>query len=81
MKLTDTKITRFEDDGFLVDIVETPELYEAWISHKSYGVSSHMFGIPKKNPTLPDMTFELFMSMVTVHLDMHKYFYAEEYMD
>ena len=81
MKLTETKITRYEDDGFLVDIVETADYYYAWISHESYGVSSLMFGVPKKNSTLPDMTFELFMSMVNVHLDMHKYFYAVEYMD
>ena len=81
MKLTDTKITRFEDDGFLVDIVETADYYYAWISHESYGVSSLMFGAPKKNSTLPDMTFEWFMSMVNAHLDEYKDGYVEEYFD
>ena len=81
MKLTDTKITRYEDDGFLVDIVETPEEFEAWIGHKSYGVSSLMLGVPKQNPTLPDMTFEMFMDMVNANLAQYKEYYAKEFFD
>ena len=81
MKLTDTKITRYEDDGFLVDIVETADCYYAWISHESYGVASLMFGVPKKNSTLPDMTFEGFMDMVNANLAQYKDTYTEEYFD
>lgn len=33
--------------GFMVDIVETPTEYEAWLYHKDYGIKELMFGTNK----------------------------------
>ena len=46
MKQTDVKITRFEVGEFNIDIVESADAYEAWLSHKDYGISSLIFGLP-----------------------------------
>lgn len=43
MKKTDTKITRYEHGNFYVDIVETENGIEAWLTHMNYGVSGMMF--------------------------------------
>lgn len=45
MKKTDTKITRYEHGNFYVDIVETKEGIEAWLTYMNYGVSERMFGL------------------------------------
>ena len=48
MRLTTTSVTRYEDGDYLIDIVEDNELFEAWLSHKDYGISTLMFGVPKR---------------------------------
>ena len=45
MKKTDTKITRYEHGNFYVDIVETENGIEAWLTYMIYGVSDMMFGL------------------------------------
>lgn len=45
MKKTNTKIKRYEHGNFYVDIVETKEGIEAWLTYKDYGVSDMMFGL------------------------------------
>ena len=45
MKKTDTKITRYEHGNFYVDIVETENGIEAWLTYMNYGVSDMMFGL------------------------------------
>lgn len=40
------KIKRFTDGDFLIDIVETKDLHEAWLSHKAYDISCLMFEMP-----------------------------------
>lgn len=38
----------FQHDGnYYIDIVEGPEMYEAWLYHKDYGVKMLMFGQTK----------------------------------
>ena len=82
MKLTDTKITRYEDGNFWVDIVEKSDEYEAWISHKEYGISTLAFGLPKTN-TLYDientnLVHSVFLHIVNANLERYKAIYLEE---
>lgn len=45
MKKVNHEITRYEHKGFYIDIVNTGECLEAWITKKDYGVSELMFGV------------------------------------
>ena len=81
MTRTDANITRYSDGEFLVDIVDTATMYEAWLSHKSYGISDYMFGVPKKSDNCPDMTMAFFLEIVQGNLPEHEQSYAERYFD
>lgn len=76
MEKTDIKITRFKDGDWFIDIVETDELYESWLQHKDYGVSSLMFGLMKK-----DVSFACACEAVKANIDNHKAIYKEAHMD
>lgn len=79
MTRTDADIVRYADGEFLVDIVDTATMYDAWLSHESYGISDHMFGVPKKSDNCTDMTMALFLEMVQNNLPEYKQNYAEKY--
>ena len=76
MDKTDIKITRYEQDGFWIDIVENTEDFEAWLTAKNYGISQLMFGVPKKQPTWGDIQHDIFLELVENNFDE----YAELYM-
>lgn len=83
LKQTDTKITRYTDEtmggAFYVDIMEADRYRpyrEAWLTHKDYGVSMHMFGVPAENSTEED-----FIKMVEANLVEYEVSYMREYMD
>ena len=78
-KVNNTTITRYKDGNFWIDIIETPDMYEAMIQHKEYGDASLMFGAPKKQPILPDMTLDVFLDMVERNLDQEKKIYMDQY--
>lgn len=75
MLKTDIRITRYVYGDYNIDIIENPEHYEAWLSHKHYGISELMFGLTKK-----DVNEELFLEIVENNLGESIYEYAE-YMD
>lgn len=73
MKKSDDKITRFEQDGFYIDIVETEDAYakavgrryfEAWLQHKNFGMSTLMFGSATDD-------FEYFLDLVDKNLNIY----------
>lgn len=73
MKKTDTKITRFKDGDWNIDIIDGP-IWEAWLNHFEYGVSVLMIGIEKK-----DADFNRFRELVESNLEEYKQSYMEEY--
>ena len=69
-------ITYDVGDGFYVDIVKTPKIWESWIYHKEYGSKSLMFGIE------PDeMKYKHFKDCVEFELSESKKWYRDEVMD
>lgn len=40
-------IEQIKLDGFVIDIIDDGENYEAWLSIENYGVKTFMFGAPK----------------------------------
>ena len=54
MEITNTKITRYERGYFYIDIIETGDEYEAWLTQKEYGFSLLMFGCPKEQQCYED---------------------------
>ena len=72
MDKTDIKITRYEKDGFWIDIVDKTEDWEAWFTAKEYGVSDLIFGWPKNQSS----SYEEFLGAVDANFDE----YAELYM-
>ena len=76
------KVSRYEFGEFYVDIVDGADDYEAWITGKRYGVSSLMFGIPKKNQFHGVEYTESkrsFLAMVESNLDFEIAAYINEY--
>ena len=79
-KLENITFTRYEDEEFFIDIHEKPDMYEAWLTRKNYGVSSLMFGVPKVQPVDNSvMTPEEFLDMVERNLEEYEAYYDEEY--
>lgn len=59
MKLKPAKIKTMsfyvdQKDGFILEVVETKTMYEAWIYHADYGVKKLMFGLMKEDTTFND---------------------------
>lgn len=70
---TDIKITRFDNGDFYVDVIEYPESFEAWISHKDYAVSKMMVGIGKSV-----LDFDSFVNkIVAPNVDLWESIYEE----
>lgn len=77
MKKTDTKITRYEHGNFYVDIVETENGIEAWLTYMDYGVSGMMFGLirEQKDHTYTD---EEMLAIVDANLIDYEIMYMKE---
>ena len=69
MKKANNKITTYEyNKNICVDIVETPDSFEAWIYDKDYGIKELMWGEPKNNMRFNEpytQTFEGFKKLVS----------------
>lgn len=74
MKQTDVKLTRYEAGDYWIDIVELPNEFESWITHKNYGVSDLMFGCPKQQQTL-----DSFIDLVRCNLADYIALYKEDH--
>lgn len=79
MKKVNNKITTYEheiiDDEYegkvCIDIVETPDSFEAWIYDENYGIKELMWGEPKNNMMFNEpytQTFEEFKKLVTANI-------------
>ena len=76
-KTTISTITYAYADGFMIDIVRLPELWEVWLYHRDYGIKSLMFGLIENDIEFID---EL-MDIVMANIDTYIPGYREEYMD
>lgn len=72
MKKANNEITTYEYEiKICVDIVETPDSFEAWIYDKDYGTKELMWGEPKKNIRFNEpytQTFEGFKKLVNINI-------------
>lgn len=66
------KIDRYSDGDFIVEIVETADLFEAWIGRERYGAKEYFFGIPKGSTTK-----DKFEELVFANFDK----YAKDYVE
>ena len=64
--------------NFLLDIVDTPECYEAYIYHTSYGVKSMILGCSKEYTTLQGFIEEVQAKDIIIPA---MEYYREDYMD
>ena len=77
---TEVKITQYEDEEFMITILESETCFEAWLSHKALAVSELMFGLPKENSFRSNMTKELFINIVQANLPGYKESFVEKYL-
>ena len=71
---TETYLTSIDD--FVVDIVEYPEVYAAFLYRLEHGVKTLMFGVD-----CAEVTKEEFLAMVDANLATYAEHYTEEYCD
>ena len=73
MKKVNNKITTYEYEiNIRVDIVETPDKFEAWIYDRNYGIKQLMWGEPKNNMRFNEpytQTFEKFKKLVSANIE------------
>ena len=63
-------------DGFLIDIEDDGECYNAYIWHEKIGVKDLMFGMLKT-----DISKESFIDLVKANFEDYRAFFEEDYMD
>ena len=73
MKKVNNEITTYEYEiKICVDIVETPDAFEAWIYDKNYGIKELMWGELKNNMRFNEpytQTFEGFKKLVSANIE------------
>ena len=62
-------------NGFIIEFVTTPTLYEAWLYHKDHDMKTYMFGVAKK-----DTNYTNFQKMVLAVQDDYINDYKETIM-
>lgn len=76
MKITEITTTVCEmPDGFMIDIIEQDNRFEAYLYHKSYGIKSFMYGLLKS-----DADKAAFIENVECNFNEYKEMYKSEYM-
>ena len=83
LKRTDEKATLYEHGDYRVCVIETDDVFEAWLAHKEYGAASLMFGWPKVQPVEPDKVYSLneFLDMVANSLEKYEAFCPDKIED
>lgn len=74
------EVKRFRHGDFIVEITKEDGVFEAYLSHKSYGVKAFMFGWPEVQVD-GKYTEGDFERMIEDMLEDHERYYAEDYMD
>ena len=72
MKETNTKITRYENNGFYFDIVNDGKTIEAWIQKRPFGIAQFIIGLQLKNTTESE-----FLEFIKNNAE----YYKRDYMD
>jgi len=70
----DTNVTQYTDGEWIVTIIDSKLLFEAYLGHKDYGIMDLMFGYCSSS--LKD-----FMELVEANLDEYKQIYIGEHFD
>ena len=76
---TDVIFTQYIDGEFVIEILEYPDTFEAWVYHKDYGVKELMWGCPKVQPNGHDVDREGFLEMVEYNRAEYEEGFLEEY--
>lgn len=74
----DIKTTTYLHNGFLVDVVERPDVIEVWLGHPDYGTKVMMFGLMPE--TLRAEGLDL-MTVILNNLPAYEKDYAEDHFD
>lgn len=69
---------RFEEGNYWIDIIETDDMFEEWITEKDRGVSLMILGVPKKQKNHPDVDAYEFMGWITPKVEDDINFYNEQ---
>ena len=81
-KATNIPVTRYFHRDFFIDIVDktkTDGIREAWLTHKDYGISVMMFGLPSDQNGRRMLNNE-FIAIVKANLPVHITNYKAAYM-
>ena len=78
MKKSSITVERYEVGDWYVDVVSRNKLREAWLSHKDYGVSKLMFGIPVREAGRPAMFYNQFLDIVMANIEKYISDYESE---
>ena len=74
---TSYMVSDFSD--YIVDIIELPEEWEAWLYHKDYCVKMLMFGFVKKDQNNYPIPQEMFLELVDANVNDYIDEYEETY--
>lgn len=78
-KVVGRKTTTYNPEGdWYIDIIETDDMFEAWIYLGSYGVKSLMWGSPKQQE-YGTVTRKDFLNMVKTNFIYYTNGYVEEF--
>lgn len=79
LKEREVKFTSYRfANGFVVDIEETPTMFEMWVYHEEYGIKTLVFGVEKSEMNRVEFIKH---TMCDPLLDDAMNLYREEYMD
>lgn len=78
-KVVGRKITTYNPEGdWYIDVIETDDMFEAWIYLGSYGIKSLMWGSPKQQE-YGTVTRKDFLDMVKANFISYANGYVEEF--
>lgn len=66
----------YSDGEFIIEISDTGELWDVYISHSDYGIKMKMFGLLKDRQSYADV-----VKIVEANLPEYERQYNEEFMD
>lgn len=71
-------VTLFEHGEFRICIIETASGYDAWLSHKQYGIATFMFGLAKQQSNGSAVDFHKFCELVECNLEEYESLYLQD---
>lgn len=78
----DVKTTTYLHNGFLLDVVERPDMIEAWLGHPDYGTKHMMFGLSPESLRTDELgLMDVFLKHTLNSLPEYEKDYADKYFD